>query len=138
MAKASSPIRLQQDLMQAAESTGKRFHRSTAEQIEYWADLGRSVSSALNPDVVLSIKSGLTRLNVEPVLSTPIDADLIFSELDVQRDNGELASHVTGSHVRYQSSLAHPGRLECIDRTGQITVGQFVNGRFVAECDTPS
>jgi hypothetical protein len=44
MAKAASPIRLQEELMQAAESTAKRFHRSTAEQIEYWADLGRSVS----------------------------------------------------------------------------------------------
>ncbi|WP_269617933.1 TA system antitoxin ParD family protein [Zhongshania sp. BJYM1] len=49
MAKAASPIRLQQDLMQAAESTAKRFHRSTAEQIEYWAELGRSVSSSINP-----------------------------------------------------------------------------------------
>jgi hypothetical protein len=49
MAKAASPIRLQKELMQAAELTAKRFHRSTAEQIEYWADLGRSVSSTLDP-----------------------------------------------------------------------------------------
>jgi ParD-like antitoxin of type II ParDE toxin-antitoxin system len=40
MAKAASPIRLQTELMQQAEPTAKRFHRSSAEQIEYWADLG--------------------------------------------------------------------------------------------------
>jgi hypothetical protein len=34
MAKSASPIRLQQDIMRAAEATGRRFHRSTAEQIE--------------------------------------------------------------------------------------------------------
>ena len=62
MAKAASPIRFQQDLMQAAESTAKRFHRSTAEQIEYWAELGRSVSSTLDPDILLSIKAGLAKI----------------------------------------------------------------------------
>jgi len=35
MAKAISPVRLQDDLMQAAKLTGERFHRSSAEQIEY-------------------------------------------------------------------------------------------------------
>ncbi|MCB1936185.1 MAG: hypothetical protein KDF59_09600, partial [Nitrosomonas sp.] len=37
MAKSASPIRLQEELMKAAELTASRFHRSTAEQIEYWA-----------------------------------------------------------------------------------------------------
>ncbi len=35
MAKAASPVRLQEDLMQIAEITTRRYHRSTAEQIEY-------------------------------------------------------------------------------------------------------
>ena len=138
MAKASSPIRLQKDLMQAAESTGKRFHRSTAEQIEYWADLGRSVSSTLNPDVLLSIKSGLTRLNIEPVLSLPVDPEQVFSQLEEQRKTGKLTDFVTESPVRYQSSGKHPGKLECIDRNGRVTVGQFVSGQFVVEHDTAS
>ncbi|MCF6202823.1 MAG: ParD-like family protein [Methylococcaceae bacterium] len=60
MAKSASPIRLQADLMQAAEITAKRYHRSTAEQIEYWADLGRTVASTLDPDVLLSVAAGLT------------------------------------------------------------------------------
>ncbi len=50
MAKSASPIRLQEDLMKLAAVTGKRPHRSTAEQIEYWAEMGRNVSAMLNPD----------------------------------------------------------------------------------------
>jgi len=59
MAKAASPIRLQDELMQAASLTSKRFHRSTAEQIEYWADIGRQASEVLDPDVLVSLGSGL-------------------------------------------------------------------------------
>ena len=132
MAKAASPIRLQQDLMQAAESTAKRFHRSTAEQIEYWAELGRSVSSSLNPDVLLAIKAGLATLNVEQVVSPRIDPDVVFSALETQRKHRALQHAVSGSSVRYQSSLTHPGWLERVGQNGEVSIGQFKNGEFVA------
>ncbi len=132
MAKASSPIRLQQDLMQQAESTARRFHRSVAEQIEYWADLGRSVSSALDPDVLLSVQAGLSRLHVEPVITQPVDPDRVFSTLDEQRDSGTLQRNITHSPVRYQASLTRPGLLEQIDQQGRVTTGRFQNGQFIA------
>ncbi len=131
MAKAASPIRLQEELMQAAESTGRRFHRSTAEQIEYWADLGRSVSSTLDPDVLLSVLSGLTTIKTEPVICSPIDSDDVFEELENDRKAGTLHSTVTSSAVRYQASLEHSGYLEQIDPNGNITTGQFEHGQFI-------
>lgn len=131
MAKAASPIRLQQDLMQAAESTAKRFHRSTAEQIEYWAELGRSVSSSINPDVLLSIKTGLARLNVEQVLSPRIDPDAVFGAMELMRSDNSLQNEVTNCAVRYQSSLTHPGLLERVGRNGEVRIGQFTNGQFI-------
>ncbi|MCK9505364.1 MAG: ParD-like family protein [Porticoccaceae bacterium] len=131
MAKASSPIRLQKELMQAAELTAGRYHRSTAEQIEYWAELGRSVSSTLNPDVLLSIQVGLSRLNVEPVLAQPIDPDVVFNTLEVQRHNQTLSAGVSESRPRYQASLTHPGYLERIDQQGEVAVGQFKDGQFI-------
>jgi hypothetical protein len=131
MAKAASPIRLQEELMQAAESTAKRFHRSTAEQIEYWADLGRSVSSTIDPDVVLSVLSGLTTIKTEPVISLPVDPDEVFEALENDRKAGTLHSTVTSSAVRYQTSLGHPGYLEQIDSDGNITTGQFEHGQFI-------
>jgi hypothetical protein len=131
MAKAASPIRLQNDLMQAAESTARRFHRSTAEQIEYWAELGRSVSSRLDPDVLLSIMAGLSRLNVEPVVSTPVAPEAVFGELNEHRRSGSLTERVTTSPLRYQASVGQPGWLEQIDEEGAVSIGQFENGEFV-------
>ena len=132
MAKAASPIRLQAELMQVAESTAKRFHRSTAEQIEYWADLGRTVSSILDPDVLLAVASGLTVLKTEPVASAPVDPDAVFQSLEQDRKTGKLQSIVTSSAVRYQASIKHPGYLERIDPNGNITTGQFEHGLFIA------
>lgn len=130
MAKASSPIRLQQELMQAAQLTAERYHRSTAEQIEYWADLGRAVSTTLDPDVLLSIQSGLSRLSVEPVLAQPVDADGVFYKLDAARSDQSLSDKVSDSPVRYQVSQTHPGCLERIDSEGKVSVGQFSGGQF--------
>ena len=56
MAKATSPIRLQAEFMHAAALPGKCYHRSTAVQIEYWADMGRLISSFIDPDTLLSVQ----------------------------------------------------------------------------------
>ena len=132
MAKALSPVRLQDDLMQAAKLTGERFHRSTAEQIEYWADIGRKVSTVLDPDTLISIATGLTLVKVEPIYGKPIDPDDVCNLLEAQRQQGTLTQAVTGSAIKYQSSLTQPGYLERIDQNGSVLVGQFENGEFVS------
>lgn len=131
MAKAASPIRLQQSLMEAAAQTGERFHRSTAEQVEYWADLGRKVTTVLDPDSLLSVMSGLARVQVEPIYGQPIDPDTLFDSLEQQREQGTLSETVTGSTLRYQASTTHPGYLEQITPEGNISTGQFHNGQFI-------
>ena len=45
MVIAASPMRLQEELIQSAAATAKRFHRSTAEQVE-----GRAIA----PDEVFN------------------------------------------------------------------------------------
>lgn len=130
MAKAVSPIRLQADLMEAAALTGKRSHRSGAEQIEYWASIGRSVGKVLDPDALLAITTGLARVKVEPVIAGPIDPDHVFAALERDRKSGALEQSVSESRVRYQVSDSHPGQLEQIDSDGKITTGQFNQGVF--------
>jgi len=130
MAKAVSPVRLQADLMEAAALTGKRLHRSSAEQIEYWASIGRSVGLLLNPDSLLAVTAGLARLKVEPVIASPVDPDQVFAALERDRKSGVLARSVSQSTVRYQASDSHPGQLEQIDTDGTITIGQFKGGVF--------
>ncbi|OQW43356.1 MAG: hypothetical protein A4S08_00725 [Proteobacteria bacterium SG_bin4] len=132
MAKATSPIRLQDELMQAAALTAERFHRSTAEQIEYWAEIGRNVDHMLNPDDLLAISAGLAKIIVEPVASDPVDPVAVFQSLETDRATGVLPQTVTGSVLRYQASLAYPGYLEQIYPDGQIQTGKFQGGEFIA------
>ncbi len=138
MAKAASPIRLQDELMQAAALTAERFHRSTAEQIEYWAEMGRNVDHMLNPDDLLAISAGLAKITVEPVSSEPVDPVGIFQTLETDRAQGILPQMVSGSAIRYQASSAHPGYLEQIHADGRIVTGKFQDGEFIATIGSKS
>lgn len=152
MPKSASPVRLQADLMQAATIKGERNHRSAAEQIEYWANIGRSVANSIDPDKLLAVSTGLARLHVEPVESPIVDVDSVFDTLEIDRESGKLQADVQASSgtvlsskrsnkrtsnninntetLRYQSSKEFPGNLEQVDADGNIVVGQFRNGKF--------
>lgn len=130
MTKAVSPVRLQHDLMEAAKATGAAFHRSGAEQIEYWADLGRKLSGSLNPDVILAVKAGFATLSVEEVKPIDIDPNEVFANLDRHREDGFLSAAIADGNVRYQASLAHLGMLERVNPDGSVQVGEFVDGSF--------
>lgn len=132
MAKAASPVRLQEALMESARISGSVLHRSAAEQIEYWADIGRKVSRIVDPEILLAVEAGLARLTVEKVKSTGIDPEAVFASLDADRDSGALASAIAEqSPIRYQASRTNPGVLEQIDPAGNVQLGQFINGEFV-------
>ena len=130
MAKAASPIRLESTLMAAATVTGKVHHRSAAEQIEYWATLGRNVSRVIDPDILLEINAGLIKLSVEKVAAQSVDADAVFAALDNARSSGALTAALASGDVQYQASNHYPGLLEQVHPDGRIVVGQFSNGQF--------
>ena len=133
MAKASSPVRLEKSLMDSAKLAGSRHHRSVTEQVEYWADLGRSVSNVIDPDTLLKIASGLVRVQVEEIHTPAVDPEEVFASLEADRSSGRLSARVTSSAVKYQASAAHPGKLERISTDGSIDIGQFTNGVFTPE-----
>ena len=133
MAKAASPIRLQNELMQAATSAGQRMHRSAAEQVEYWASIGRSVAKVVDPDTLLEVSAGLAQLKIVPVIPPLIEPDQLFSAMEQERTAGTLAATITGSEIRYQASSAHPGQLEQICPDGSIVIGQFSMGVFTPQ-----
>lgn len=132
MPKAASPVRLQEELMESARVSGSVQHRSAAEQIEYWADIGRKVSKTIDPDTLLAIEAGLVRIVVEQVQSEAVDTESVFAALDADRKSGKLASAVAEkSPIRYQASSIKPGLLEQVDSEGNSIVGQFIDGEFV-------
>jgi hypothetical protein len=137
MAKSASPIRLQQDLMQSAAMAGALHHRSTAEQIEYWASLGRQIARFVDPDTLLDLASGIARLQVEPVASRPVAPEAVFAAVEQARTNRDLPALVSEAPIRYQAAPGHSGALERISVDGQRTIGSFVNGVFIPHPDNP-
>jgi hypothetical protein len=121
--KSASPVRLQQELMQSATLAGARHHRSAAEQIEYWAMLGRQVAGVLDPDKLLDVLSGLAGLRVEPVTSAAVAPEQAFAALEQQRRSGQLSVSVSTAALRYQASSTQPGFLEEIASDGRRRLG---------------
>lgn len=132
MAKAASPIRLQQDLMDSASVEGKLFNRSAAEQVEYWASIGRRLSNVVESDTLLSISAGLATVHVESVETRPIDPDIVFANLEQQSKSGALAEMIKHGQPRYQAAANHPGYLERIDASGEVVLGIFKDGVFTS------
>ena len=132
MAKSASPVRLQDALMRSAALAGARHHRSAAQQIEYWASLGREVAALLDPDRLLAVQAGLARLRVEPVTVASVIPEQVFAALEADRSSGVLANSVSSAPVRYQACSSRPGYLERLDKDGSRSVGRFANGEFLA------
>ena len=130
MPKSASPVRLQQELMQSATLAGARQHRSAAEQIEYWATLGRQVAGVLDQDKLLDVLAGLAAVRVEPVTTAAVAPEQAFAALEHQRRSGQLGGAVSSAVLRYQASTAHPGFLEEINPNGMRRLGQFRHGVF--------
>lgn len=130
MAKAHSPLRLEAHLVEQASISGKLLHRSTAEQIEYWADIGRNISKVITPELLLQVYAGVAKVKVEKITGPHLSPDALFSDLENDRKSGALQNNISTSSVRYQASPHYPGYLERIDHDGTVTVGQFKNGNF--------
>ncbi len=134
MAKAHSPIRLDAALMAVAEATAKRQHRSTAEQIEYWAEIGRLIEPKLDGDALEALRVHVAEIEVKrPAMPT---ADYVWAELAARFEPGAEPDPIVGSGVRYQIARDAPGYLERIDDEGihdegNVEVGTFRNGEFV-------
>jgi hypothetical protein len=74
MARSASPktsvLRISADLSDAAEQVGAMFHRKAAQQIEYWASLGRALETL--PGVTLS--------KIEAALTASLEIDALSDE----------------------------------------------------------
>lgn len=62
-------IRLSTKLLQDAAIHGKAWNRSTAQQIEFWASIGKAAAPFLSPKDIVAIGQGLAHIKVEVALS---------------------------------------------------------------------
>jgi hypothetical protein len=129
-------LRIDKDLALQAEREARVQNRSKAKQIEYWAKIGKAISSQINIEDVFAVSQGIKTIKVEvspSVQSTYVDSDAVFNDLENDRDRGLLANNVTSAKVFYEASIEHPGYLDRVNSvTKERQTGSFENGEFKA------
>ena len=127
------PLRLDDDLVSAAAQVGSIQKRTTRNQIEFWAELGKAVEPLLDITDVYAIIQGLKKINVEPVISAPVTSSDVFDSLENSRTSDALIKNVASTPFYYEASLSRPGLLDRVEAdTGKRQTGQFLNGEFKA------
>lgn len=127
----ASPMRLDSALIVAAEKEAVIQKRSIPKQIEFWAELGKAVEQIIGFDDVIAITQGLKRIELEPLVSSPVDPDEVFDNLETRRASGTLSKNVTSAAFYYEASKNHPGFLDRVNSaSGKRKTGRFQNGEF--------
>ncbi len=128
---ATRSLRIDEALVIEAARTAKVEHRSINRQVEYWAKLGKAISSKLSLADAFTVAQGIKKIKLEPVQSIIIDSDDIFNDLENDRRKGVLAQKVTSARVYYEASQSRVGFLDRIDSaTGKRQNAEFENGKF--------
>ena len=133
---ATVSFRIDKDLALQAEREARIQNRSKAKQLEYWARIGKAVSSKLNIADVFAVSQGIKTIKLEitpSVQSIPVNSDVIFNDLENDRAKGVLAENVTSARIYYEASAEHPGYLDRVNSaTKKRQAGSFKNGEFKA------
>ncbi len=129
-------LRIDQDLVFQAEREARIQNRSKTKQLEYWAKLGKAISSKLNITDAFAVSQGIKTIKLEvtpSVQSIPIDSDVIFNDLENDRTKGLLAKNVTSAKIYYEASVEHPGYLDQVNSVNrERQAGSFEHGEFKA------
>ena len=127
-------LRIDQDLALQAEREARIQNRSKTKQLEYWAILGKAVSSKLSISDAFAVSQGIKTIKLEEspsVQSISINSDDVFNQLENDRSKRLLDGKVTTAGIYFEASVEHPGYLDRINSvTGERQTGFFERGEF--------
>ena len=133
---ATVSLRIDQDLAFQAEREARIQNRSKTKQLEYWAKLGKAISSKLNITDAFAVSQGIKTIKLEvtsSVQSVPVDSDVIFNDLERERTEGLIGNNITTAKIYYEASVEQPGYLDRVNSaTGERQAGSFEHGEFKA------
>jgi len=118
----SQPVKLSDTLVLDARLTGETVQRSIAGQVEFWARLGRSVDLLLEGQQVIDLcRNGAARQLSDCLESvdTPEGRERVRKLLQ------------SGPFPHYEAHPIRPGLLIRTEANGAVTIGRFVDRRFV-------
>jgi hypothetical protein len=133
MAKHTSPMRLSENLVDEAKVIANIMHRSTAEQIEYWSEMGKRLSATLTVQQAIEFMSGKINVSVSALSEPTIDIMALSNEVEEDSKSGDLAKELLAKgQTLYAPSHDSGCTLEAIKPNGERVKGNFRNGKFKA------
>ena len=129
----ASPVRVNDKLYHDAETHGALQHRSTAKQVEFWAELGKRVDEFASTSDLLALMQGIAKVSIEIPRTEAIEPLDVFTAVDQSRSAGQLGQSITRNTLYYESSKGRPGLLDQVMPDGSRRTGHFNNGEFVVE-----
>lgn len=111
-------IRLNAKLLKTAESTGAQTKRSIASQIEYWAEIGRTVEAS--------------RQNTDGSMSELNDFNERFLKaIEQDTQSGRFKKDILATGYVFEKSKMGPGFVDKVFKSGDRVTGKISNGEFV-------
>ena len=115
------PVKLSDELVCDARSTAKWTERSIAGQIEFWAQLGRSLEPLLRGDRAMALRraGGIRSLSAA------------IADVDTPEGKQRVHEYLQSRPFPHFEPLGgKSGLLRKIDEDGTETIGRFVNRVF--------
>ncbi len=129
---ASRSIRLDAELVEAAEVQGKALHRSAPSQIAFWASIGRRLAPILSHKDLLAISQGVAHINVETEPSARVDPDAVFAALAQHRTTPFTSPATSPAPFQFETSRT-PGCIDRVDADGNRVTGKMIDRQFVPQ-----
>jgi len=115
------PVKLSDALVLDARLAGESAERSLASQIEFWAQLGRSIELVLRLDDVLRLKH---RGGARPLSEC-------LRSVNTKEGRRRLARSLAAQPFpHFEPAADRPGFLVRVDQDGTRTIGRFVNRKL--------
>lgn len=128
------PVKLSDELVEQAREEAQAAERSLTAQIEHWAQLGRSVESALAHDDALALKRARGDMSTAfPRATSRREIHSLLRKIAEDVSRKSLGQKIARGRVVYQADPNGSDAIERIEPGGRRTLGRFENRRFVAE-----
>lgn len=120
----SQPVKLSDTLVLDARITGELMDRSIAGQVEFWAQLGRSIEPLLQGDRTLMLRRNAATRPLSECLAT----------VDTAAGRERLRQHLDSQPFpHYEPHPTRAGIVLRIDADGTRTPGRFLQRKFQPE-----
>jgi len=118
----TTPLRISDELVNAARNTAALLDRSITGQLEFWAKLGRVIEATCSNATVISLQKAERVADIAKLVS---QADTPEGR---QLAKEEISRHGT---PLYGTDPAHPGLIVEKRPDGSRRLGRFINRQFV-------